>query len=54
MESFRARVKVSFTLDSDIFEKFKAKCEKNDAAMSRVLEELMKQFNGPRPESGRN
>lgn len=39
------RVKVSFTLNGDVYREFSKLCEKQDIAMSRVLEELMIEAN---------
>lgn len=38
------RRRMTFTLDDAICVKFAEKCEKEDVAMSRVLEELMLRF----------
>ena len=38
------RIKVSFTFDKDVYERFQNTCEAHNVAMSRVLEELMIQF----------
>lgn len=36
--------KVSFTFDTELYSEFVRICDKQDVAMSRVLEELMKSF----------
>ena len=36
------KAKVSFTLDMNTYENFKHWCEQNGVAMSRIIEELMK------------
>lgn len=36
--------KVSFSLESSLYEQFRRVCQKEDVAMSNVLEELMKDF----------
>ena len=39
-----SRQKVSFTFDTDLYKSFTEICTKQEVAMSRVLEELMKDF----------
>ena len=38
------RVTATFTLDGEVYAKFKAECEKSKVAMSRVLEAFMADF----------
>ena len=40
------RQKLSFTFDTDIYAEFVKICEKQDVPISRVLEELIKEFIG--------
>lgn len=39
-----SRQKVSFTFDTELYSEFVRICDKQDVAMSRVLEELIKEF----------
>ena len=38
------RVKTSLTFNSDIYEAFVSSCDKNEVAVSRLLEELMRDY----------
>lgn len=38
------RVKATFSLEAEVLENFQKACKKEKAAMSRVIEELMKSF----------
>lgn len=40
----KRRAKATFTLDADVYRQFKAECDKQKVAQSRVLEELIKSF----------